>query len=335
MNLQIGLAQGVKLSYKQRVLILGTDRQAYEVGGLISKKFQNVEVIGYINLHSEPVQVPSSALIETQNSLLNTVKLFAADKLILCESHPDRPLPIAEFMQCKTQGIDVIMVEDFYEQLTGKIRVEGLKKNWLMVTKVFRLSSIEYKIKRTVDILISLLGLIVTLPFLPFIALAIKLDSQGPVFYRQLRVGRTGTFSIIKFRTMSWNAEISRGPQWAKKNDPRITRCGRLLRCSRLDELPQMINVLAGHMSLVGPRPERPNFVQLLSDEIPFYSDRLIMKPGLTGWAQVSYHYGCNIDDAKEKLAFDLYYIKNYSILFDLYILLKTVNVVLLRKGAH
>jgi exopolysaccharide biosynthesis polyprenyl glycosylphosphotransferase len=222
------------------------------------------------------------------------------------------------------------------EKITGKIEVEQLYPSWIIFAKGFRFSGTFRFVRRVLNFGVALIGLLVTLPLLPFIILAIKLDSPGPVLYKQKRVGRKGVhFYCFKFRTMRADAEADTGPTWALDDDPRITRVGRFLRSSRLDEIPQLWCVLKGDMQFVGPRPERPEFVEWLSNEIPFYGVRHVVRPGITGWAQVRYKYGNTLEDAKEKLQYDLFYIKNASIGLDLLIMFHTIKIVLLGRGAQ
>jgi sugar transferase (PEP-CTERM system associated) len=231
-----------------------------------------------------------------------------------------------------------VRVEDAtttYERLTGKILIDDLKPSWLVFSDGFRASRITRFVKRMLDLSLSLLGFLLAAPLMAATAIAIKLDSHGPTLYSQERVGENGRiFTVFKFRSMRLDAEAGGGPIWARDNDERVTRIGRFIRRTRLDELPQLWNVMRGDMSFVGPRPERPFFVEQLAREIPFYLQRHAVKPGLTGWAQVKYRYGSTIEDAMEKLRYDVYYIKHMSIVFDLTIVLDTVKVILFRKGA-
>ena len=249
-----------------------------------------------------------------------------------------KPLPNAlakQLMQMRLRGINIYSMESYYEHFLQKIPPAFIKDDWFAFTSGFRLfhNHLNLRIKRCADFVVASLVLVLIFPLLLPIALAIKLDSRGPIFYRQIRTGLEGDrFYLYKFRSMYEDAE-QRGAQWARDHDPRITRVGRVLRTTRLDELPQLWNVLMGEMSLIGPRPERPEFDIKLEQEIPYYRIRYLVRPGITGWAQVMYSYGASIEDAYQKVAYDLYYIKNYSLLLDLVILLKTVRVVLLGKG--
>jgi sugar transferase (PEP-CTERM system associated) len=251
---------------------------------------------------------------------------------------PDRrgTIPMPELLQLRMQGVKIEEATSWLEKISGKIEVENLYPSWLVFGEGFRRSTAFIMVRRAVSITISLTGLVLALPLFPLIMLAIRLDSKGPVFYTQTRVGKAGRiFRVVKFRTMRLDAEAANGPQWAGDNDPRVTRVGRFLRSSRLDEIPQLWCVLKGDMAFVGPRPERPEFIEWLSKEIPYYGVRHMVRPGLTGWAQVKYKYGSTVEDSREKLQYDLFYIKNASIGLDLLIMFLTVKTVLLRRGAQ
>jgi sugar transferase (PEP-CTERM system associated) len=240
-----------------------------------------------------------------------------------------------KLLEIKLGGVTFDHLPTVYERYTGKIAVENLRPSWLIFSEGFRKSRLLLSMKRAMDIGIAALGLLLALPLMAVVAVAIKLTSPGPVLYAQQRVGKAGrVFTIYKFRSMRQNAEAGTGAVWAQRNDARITPVGRFLRRSRLDEIPQLWNALVGDMSVVGPRPERPEFVDDLTRQIPFYGQRHVVKPGVTGWAQVRYTYGASVEDALQKLQFDLYYIKNMSLALDLFIIFKTVKTVVLRKGA-
>jgi len=239
-------------------------------------------------------------------------------------------------LACKLQGVAVEEGATFYEQACGKIMLENLRPSWLVFSQGFPISALLRFLKRFADILLSVLGLIFAAPLMMVVTILIKIDSPGPIFYRQQRVGQQGKlFTITKFRSMRTDAEAITGPIFADKYDLRITRVGRVLRTLRVDELPQLLNVLRGEMSFVGPRPERPFFVEQFAKEIPYYTQRLSVRPGLTGWAQVCYPYGATLEDAIEKLRLDLYYVKNLSLFLDLCIIMKTCKIVVFGKGAR
>ncbi len=243
-------------------------------------------------------------------------------------------LPISELLQAKLSGIRVEDATTTYERLTGKILIDDLKPSWVIFSNGFVVSRTTRVLKRGIDIALASAGLVLGAPLMLLTAIAVKLDSRGPFLYSQARVGENGAvFTVHKFRSMRVDAEAGT-PIWAKDQDDRVTRVGRLIRATRLDELPQLWNVLKGAMSFVGPRPERPFFVEQLARELPFYQQRHAVKPGLTGWAQVKYQYGSSVEDATEKLRYDLYYIKHLSIALDLSIVFDTVKVILFGKGA-
>jgi sugar transferase (PEP-CTERM system associated) len=251
---------------------------------------------------------------------------------------PDRrgTIPMRELSKLRMEGVQIEEATTWLEKISGKIEVENLYPSWLVFGQGFRRSNVFIGMRRALSVIISLIGLTFALPLIPLIIIAIKLDSEGPVLYRQTRVGKAGReFEVIKFRTMRKDAEALSGPKWAGDNDPRVTRVGKFLRTSRLDEIPQLWCVLKGDMAFVGPRPERPEFIEMLSKEIPYYGVRHMVRPGLTGWAQIKYKYGSTVEDAREKLQYDLFYIKNASIGLDLLIMFLTVKIVLLRRGAQ
>jgi sugar transferase (PEP-CTERM system associated) len=242
--------------------------------------------------------------------------------------------PAKALLDCRLQGIQVEDWPTFYEKATGKILVTSLRPSWLIFADGFVKTRRTEVVKRFLDMSLAFIGLVLALPVMAAVAIAIKLDSRGAVLFRQPRLGQNGSVFILnKFRSMREDAEKDTGPVWARNSDPRATRIGALLRKTRLDELPQLFNVLVGHMSFIGPRPERPEFVYDLQKAIPYYMERLSVKPGITGWAQVRYPYGASVDDALQKLQYDLYYIKNLSLFLDLLILLNTVQVVLFARG--
>ena len=245
-------------------------------------------------------------------------------------------LPVEMFLSMKSRGVLVQDGIEYYEQITGKIPIESLRLGTLLFSSGFRLSRFLVIYKRLASIVVSIIGLLLTLPLLPFVALAIKLTSPGRLLYHQKRVGRNDEiFYCHKFRTMRADAEADTGPTWAGDEDPRITTVGRFLRSSRLDEVPQLWNVLMGEMSLVGPRPERPEFIEWLQKEIPYYNLRHTVRPGITGWAQIRYKYGSSVDDAREKLRYDLFYIKHMSPGLDALVFFETIKIILLGRGAR
>ena len=256
------------------------------------------------------------------------------DLVVVALEDRRKSLPTEELLTCRLAGIPVREQEAIYEQITGKIAVEALRPSYLIFNEGFSRNPWNELAKRAADVTLATVGLLVVWPLMLATAIAVRMDTPGPVLFAQERVGRDGTtFTLLKFRSMRADAERITGPVWATEDDPRITRSGRFIRKTRLDELPQLFNVIAGHMSLVGPRPERPHFVEDLAKKIPYFRQRHIVKPGLTGWAQINYRYGSTLEDAVQKLQYDLFYIKNQSLLFDLSILFNTVKTVILRKG--
>ncbi len=316
----------------ERVYVLGTGERAQRlVQGLRQNPEVGVEIANWTGKMEGAVTRESMAA-----HLMEAVQRQKVHRVIVAT--PDRrgTIPMPELLQLRMQGVKIEDATTYLEKMSGKIEVENLYPSWLVFGEGFRLGSSFLLTRRILSVIISLLGLIFALPLFPLIALAILLDSKGPVFYTQARVGKAGrVFKVVKFRTMRQDAEAANGPQWADDNDPRITRIGRFLRSSRLDEIPQLWCVLKGEMAFVGPRPERPEFVEWLSKEIPFYGVRHMVRPGLTGWAQVKYKYGSTVEDAREKLQYDLFYIKNASIGLDLLIVFQTVKTVLLLRGAQ
>jgi sugar transferase (PEP-CTERM system associated) len=257
------------------------------------------------------------------------------DRVIVSLGDARGKLPMDKLLDMKLEGVTFDHLASVYEELTGKIAVENLRPSWLIFSSGFRKSRLLTAQKRLLDLGAGLIGLTLGAPLLLLVAAAVKLTSPGPVLYRQRRVGQHGrVFMVVKFRSMRQDAEASTGAVWASKHDTRVTPIGRFLRRTRLDELPQLWNVLVGDMSLVGPRPERPEFVSQLTQQIPFYGQRHAIRPGVTGWAQVRYTYGSSVEDALEKLQYDLFYLKHVSISLDLFIIFSTVKTVILRRGA-
>ena len=274
-------------------------------------------------------------VIGDYSQILRICQAGNVDRIIVALDERRGKFPLEELLFCRLKGIPVDDGIAFTEQLSGKLSVESLHPSFLIFSDGFKRSAILKKLKRGLDIMGSLLSLAFFAPVCLIISIAIKLESGSPILYRQERVGEDGkTFHLLKYRSMRLDAEEN-GPVWAEVDDQRVTRVGRVIRKLRLDEIPQMFNVLKGEMSFVGPRPERPFFVDQLKNQIPFYSERHVIKPGITGWAQISYHYGASKEDALEKLKYDLYYIKHMSPVLDLMIVFNTVKIVLLGRGAR
>jgi len=271
---------------------------------------------------------------EPAPSLAALVARERVDLVVVALEDRRKALPIDDLLQVRLDGVSVLEQESVYERITGKIAVDALRPSYLIFNEGFSRNPGAAITKRAFDLTMAFVLLALTWPLMILTAIAVRLDSAGPILFTQERVGRDGRpFVLLKFRSMRADAEKATGPVWATQDDPRITRVGRFIRKTRLDELPQLVNVLAGHMSVVGPRPEREHFVAELAQKIPYFRQRHIVKPGLTGWAQINYRYGASFEDALQKLQYDLYYIKNQSLLFDLSILFNTVKIVLLRKG--
>ncbi len=320
----------------KRVLIVGTGPLARQMGLLVDARNNQYVLSGYYDLECEPVDVPRQEIVPNGHGLFEAVKQQRAQKVVVSLSQRRGVFPLQEMLSCKISGVEVVDAPTFYEQATGKLLLENITPSWFIFSSGFRINNLIRFVKRMVDVTAAGFGLLLVSPFLPIVALLIKLDSPGPVFFRQTRVGQGDKeFTLTKFRSMRQDAENNTGAVWAEKDDPRVTRLGSFLRKSRIDEIPQLFNVLQGDMSLVGPRPERPEFVAKLKELIPYYSERHYVKPGVTGWAQVCYPYGASVEDAVEKLRYDLYYVKNLSILFDIRIMLRTIGVILFREGSR
>jgi sugar transferase (PEP-CTERM system associated) len=257
------------------------------------------------------------------------------DRVIVAMEDRRGSMPVRELLALRLKGVVIEDASSLVERLTGKVLLDGLTPSTLIFTEGFNVRAPLHFVRRVVSVFVSLIGLVICMPFIPFIALAVRLSSPGPIFFRQTRVGRRGRhFSLFKFRTMAQNAEAN-GAVWASKNDPRVTRLGRFMRKTRLDEIPQLWNVLRGDMAFVGPRPERPEFVEWLANEIPYYDLRHSIRPGITGWAQVRYQYGASLEETRRKLEYDLYYVKHLSLGLDLLIMFETIKTIVLRRGAQ
>lgn len=332
--------------FSRRVLVLGTGPLASQVGEFCSAHNRNYTLAGYAlcNCNStndnerqgEGVVVPHDLIVGNADDLLAATLQAQADIIVVALSERRGVFPLRDVLRCKLNGFEVMDAPSFYELIHGKLMLEHITPSWIIFSSGFRRPIYFSICKRYIDVVLSLTGLFLTLPFFPLIALAIKLDSPGPVFFKQVRVGnKEKMFSLYKFRTMRQDAEEKSGAIWAAKNDPRVTKLGGVFRKSRIDEIPQLYNVLKGDMSFVGPRPERPEFVEKLKQVIPYYSKRHFIKPGLTGWAQVRYPYGSTVEDAIEKLRYDLFYIKNLSPFLDTLIFFETIKVVLFGRGGQ
>ena len=326
------------LKLQERILVVGTGETARKVvRQILDQRDFAYHVVGFIDDDPSRIgeRIVNPGIVGTPADILTFVDGHQVDRIVVGLSDRRGKLPVEELLRAKMAGIRVEDATTTYERITGKILLDDLRPSWLIFSDGFRVSRITRWLKRTIDLALSLVIGVVALPFMALTAIAIALESGRPILYCQERVGENGkTFTLCKFRSMRTDAEKGGTPVWAKDGDDRITGVGRFIRKTRLDELPQIWNVLRGDMSFVGPRPERPFFVAELSKAIPFYQQRHAVKPGLTGWAQVKYRYGSSLEDAMEKLRYDLYYIKHLSIFFDLTIVFDTVKVVLFGKGA-
>ncbi len=331
------IARGPKRRLNHRVLVLGVGRSAAVLPELQFSGTRPFTIVGFLEDSPDAAdRVPAGfELLGKTKDLLNLVDELRPDLVLVALAEMRRALPAEQLLECRLRGINVEEWPTFYEKQTGKILVANLRPSWLIFSDGFVKTETTRMVKRAMDIGLALIGLVLSLPVMALVAGAVKLDSKGPVLFRQKRVGERGRIFVLnKFRSMSVDAE-RHGPVWAAARDPRVTRVGRWLRQTRLDELPQFWNVLVGDMSFVGPRPERPEFVGTLQREIPFYMGRHSVKPGITGWAQVRHRYAASVEDSMEKLQYDLYYIKNLSPLLDLVILLSTLQVVLFARGSR
>jgi sugar transferase (PEP-CTERM system associated) len=324
---------------RERLLLVGTSDAAVSLARELYQRVElGVEIVGFIDPDPARVGAPvlNPGVIGAIEDIPAIVRARGVDRVVVSLSEARGRLPMDKLLEMKLEGVTFDHLASVYEQYTGKIAIDNLRPSWLIFSEGFRKSRLQDGLKRAIDALSAVIGLILALPIMLLVAVAVKTTSRGPVFYHQSRVGQRGrVFVVHKFRSMREDAEKGTGAVWATKQDNRVTRVGRFLRLTRLDELPQLWNVLRGDMSLVGPRPERPEFVSSLTKEIPFYGQRHTIRPGLTGWAQVRYTYGASVEDALEKLQYDLFYIKNRSLALDLFVIAKTVKTVLMRQGAQ
>jgi sugar transferase (PEP-CTERM system associated) len=328
-----------KVGPRERLLLVGTNHGAVDLAReLYGRQDLSVDIVGFIDPDPSKVGMPviNPGVIGTIEDIPAIVRARSVDRVVVSLSDARGKLPMDKLLEMKLDGVSFDHLASVYEQYTGKIAVDNLRPSWLIFSEGFKKSRVQVALKRLLDLVAGLIGLIVAAPVMVLTAIAVKLSSPGPILYHQSRVGLRGrVFTVHKFRSMRQDAEQDTGAVWARANDARVTWVGRFLRRTRLDELPQLWNVLIGDMSIVGPRPERPEFVSSLTRQIPFYGQRHIVRPGLTGWAQVRYTYGASVEDAMEKLQYDLFYIKNMSVALDLFVLAKTVKTVLTGSGAQ
>jgi sugar transferase (PEP-CTERM system associated) len=324
-------------SFKRRLLVLGAGRRAQRIKDLEAKPGSGFVVVGYIAMDENKRVIPEAIARSAIYNLSDYVVKLGTSEVVLALEERRNALPVDDLLRVKTTGVHVNDISTFLERETGRVDLDSVNPSWLIFSDGFssgrRLSGIA---KRLFDVTASTVLLFFTAPIIFLFALLVKLESKGPAFYRQIRVGLFGQpYSVVKLRSMRQDAEIGGKAVWAEKDDPRITRVGNFIRKVRIDELPQIWNVLKGEMSFVGPRPERPEFVADLEQQLSYYAERHMVKPGITGWAQVNYPYGASIDDSRHKLEYDLYYAKNYTPFLDLLILLQTIRVVLWPDGAR
>jgi sugar transferase (PEP-CTERM system associated) len=324
----------------QGVVILGTGQLALEVAREVARRPDlNLEFKGFLT--SEPATPPDGRIfgfpvLGTTAELGKVVSASGISKIVVALEDRRGTLPVQELVSLRVRGVRVDDASTAFSALTGRIALRTLRPSWFVFSEGFHRSKWSGFAKRMIDLALGLAGLVAALPVMLIVAIAVKLDSKGPVLYRQTRVGWMNRhFRVLKFRSMRTDAERNNRPQWAVENDPRVTRLGRFLRKYRFDELPQLVNVIRGEMSFVGPRPERPEFVEHLREAIPYYDERHSVRPGLTGWAQVQYRYGASVEDTFHKLEYDLFYLKNLSLSFDLAIVFRTVRIVLAGEGGR
>jgi len=324
---------------KTRALVVGTGSRAAHIEALLAKRGNatNVQVVGYLPMGGSHHFVDHARILDSDEPLPELAARLQISEIVLAvRDRRSGGLPVQDLLRCKLRGIRVLELSSFFERENGHLQIDSMNASWMILAEGFHQGIVRDTIKRLFDLLVSAAMLVVTLPIMALAALLIKLESPGPVLYRQERVGQGGNnFTILKFRSMGVDAEKDGKPRWAGQNDSRITLTGRFIRRTRIDELPQIFNVFFGDMSFVGPRPERPYFVQDLTQKIPYYGVRHTVKPGITGWAQVRYAYGATDEDAMHKLQYDLYYVKNHSLFLDLMILFQTAQVVLWGKGVR
>lgn len=323
-------------AFRRRVLVLGAGARADRLRKLGDRPEAGFAIVGYIGMSEGPHLVEEAINRSAIHNLQRFVENLGVSEVVLALEERRNSLPLKDLLRMKTAGVHVNDFSTFLERETGRVDLDTLNPSWLIFSDGFSSGrALSSAAKRVFDISASLLLLLLTFPVVALFALLVKLDSKGPAFFRQTRVGLYGqNFDLIKLRSMRTDAEAA-GAQWAQENDPRVTRVGRFIRKVRIDELPQAWSVLKGQMSFVGPRPERPEFVSDLEEKLPYYAERHMVKPGITGWAQINYPYGASMDDSRHKLEYDLYYAKNYTPFLDLLILLQTLRVVLWSEGAR
>ena len=324
--------------FKRRVLVWGAGARAATIAKRLRRSTdqRGFKIIGYVRAPGDGAGLPDDQVLQFDGDLLRLAMRHKVEEIVVAMDDRRGGFPTKELLECRLRGIAVYDILAFLERETGRVSVELMQSSWFIFSNGFRCNIARLASKRLFDVLVSTAILLVASPIALLTAIAIFLEDRGPILYRQIRMGQNGRgFPMLKFRSMKVDAEANGQAMWASRNDPRTTRVGAWLRRLRIDELPQVLNVLLGQMSFVGPRPERPAFVQQLTQVIPYYPERHFVKPGITGWAQVRYSYGSSNKDAQEKLEYDLYYVKHHSFAFDLMVLLQTVEIVLLRIGSR
>lgn len=324
--------------FKRPVLVIGTGDRAAQIGKMADDDAgHSYRVVKYVRMSKDKAKVANYVDRKDWDDLLTIADSFKAQEVVLAMRERRGGLPIRELLKCRMAGLRVSDLPTFLERETGRLDLDVMQPSWLVFADGFEMSQgLNQILKRVFDITASLLLICFSLWLLIPTAIIIKLTSPGPIFYRQERMGQNGkTFFLFKFRSMGTDAEKDGVPQWAQEGDPRVTKIGKIIRATRIDEIPQILNVLRGEMSFVGPRPERPFFVEQLREEIPYFDERHIVKPGITGWAQINYPYGASMEDARRKLEYDLYYVKNFTVMLDLAILIQTVKVVVWQNGVR
>jgi sugar transferase (PEP-CTERM system associated) len=344
----VGLVLGWRIAFdwltrrigpRQRLLLVGTGAAAVKLAReLFERRHElGIEIVGFVDPDPAKIGQPvlNPGIIGSVDDIPAIVRDRSVDRVVVSLADARGKLPMQKLLEMKLSGVSFDHLANIYEQYTGKIAVEDLRPSWLIFSSGFHGTRAQKVVKRLVDMAAGTIGFVLAVPVMLIVALLVRMTSKGPVLYHQQRVGLNGSiFTVHKFRSMRVDAEALTGAVWAQPGDARVTPIGRFLRRARLDEIPQLWNVLIGQMSLVGPRPERPEFVEQLTREIPFYGQRHVVRPGLTGWAQVNYTYGATKEDALEKLQYDLFYIKNMSLALDLYVIFETIKTVILRRGA-
>ncbi|MFN3231941.1 MAG: TIGR03013 family XrtA/PEP-CTERM system glycosyltransferase [Alphaproteobacteria bacterium] len=323
--------------FKRRVLVLGAGGLAAKIAALDDdSRVQGFICVGFVRMGETEQDIADCIERADIDSLRDYAAENDVDEIVTAMSERRANMPLRELLNCRLAGVRISDYSGFIEREAGMVDLDGFVPSWLIYSEGSTAGPARLFVKRAIDLGSSLILLVLTAPIMLITALAIAVTSPGPVLYRQERVGQGGkTFTLNKFRSMRADAESDSGPQWADQNDPRVTAVGRVIRKLRIDELPQIINVLKGDMSFVGPRPERPFFVEEIAREVPYFLERHAVRPGITGWAQVNYPYGATIEDAKQKVQFDLYYIKNFSVFLDILTLIRTIRVVLFSAGAR